>query len=99
MGLGDVYKRQRWGAASASVVTVERWRTLADAAHQRLRSLGYGMGGTIFGDGYDCLLYTSEAGGERSRVDLGGRRILKKKKPTVYQPSAVVMSQQQAGKH
>ena len=26
-----------------------------------------------------CLLYTSDAADERSRVDLGGRRILKKK--------------------
>ncbi len=28
-----------------------------------------------------CLLYTSDAADERSSVDLGGRRILKKKKP------------------
>ena len=27
-----------------------------------------------------CLLYTSDAAGERSRVDLGGRRVIKKKK-------------------
>ena len=26
-----------------------------------------------------CLLYTSDAGDERSSVDLGGRRIIKKK--------------------
>ena len=30
--------------------------------------------------GYSCLLYTSGAAGERSSVDLGGRRIIKKKK-------------------
>ena len=29
-----------------------------------------------------CLLYTSDAADERSSVDLGGRRILKKKKST-----------------
>ena len=29
-----------------------------------------------------CLLYTSDAADERSSVDLGGRRILKKKKNT-----------------
>ena len=28
---------------------------------------------------YSCLLYTSDAADERSSVDLGGRRILKKK--------------------
>ena len=33
----------------------------------------------IAGSFRDCLLYTSDAAGERSSVDLGGRRILKKK--------------------
>ena len=28
---------------------------------------------------YGCLLYTSDAADERSSVDLGGRRIIKKK--------------------
>ena len=31
-------------------------------------------------DVYSCLLYTSDAADERSSVDLGGRRIIKKKK-------------------
>ena len=31
----------------------------------------------------DCLLYTSDAADERSSVDLGGRRIIKKKKKSV----------------
>ena len=30
-----------------------------------------------------CLLYTSDAADERSSVDLGGRRIIKKKKHTI----------------
>ena len=30
-------------------------------------------------DIYACLLYTSDAADERSSVDLGGRRIIKKK--------------------
>ena len=29
---------------------------------------------------WSCLLYTSDAADERSSVDLGGRRIIKKKK-------------------
>ena len=34
---------------------------------------------------YICLLYTSDAADERSSVDLGGRRIIKKKKkPTLW---------------
>ena len=32
------------------------------------------------GEVYLCLLYTSDAADERSSVDLGGRRIIKKKK-------------------
>ena len=31
---------------------------------------------------YICLLYTSDAADERSSVDLGGRRIIKKKNKT-----------------
>ena len=31
-------------------------------------------------EGNTCLLYTSDAADERSSVDLGGRRIIKKKK-------------------
>ena len=31
-----------------------------------------------------CLLYTSDAADERSSVDLGGRRIIKKKKHCRY---------------
>ena len=31
-------------------------------------------------DPHPCLLYTSDAADERSSVDLGGRRIIKKKK-------------------
>ena len=31
-----------------------------------------------------CLLYTSDAADERSSVDLGGRRIIKKKKEIQY---------------
>ena len=35
-----------------------------------------------------CLLYTSDAADERSSVDLGGRRIIKKKKK--YESDVVV---------
>ena len=45
-----------------------------------------GAGGKIAGiineegEKMSCLLYTSDAADERSSVDLGGRRIIKKKK-------------------
>ena len=34
----------------------------------------------LFSRSWICLLYTSDAADERSSVDLGGRRIIKKKK-------------------
>ena len=37
-----------------------------------------GVGGFIH-ELFTCLLYTSDAADERSSVDLGGRRIIKKK--------------------
>ena len=37
----------------------------------------------------DCLLYTSDAADERSSVDLGGRRIIKKKKIQKHQASTM----------
>ena len=41
-------------------------------------------GGLIVCGEYDsCLLYTSDAADERSSVDLGGRRIIKKKKKMI----------------
>ena len=33
----------------------------------------------VYGQADYCLLYTSDAADERSRVDLGGRRVIKKK--------------------
>ena len=41
--------------------------------------------------GYPCLLYTSDAADERSSVDLGGRRIIKKKK-TIKQRVALTVT-------
>ena len=43
--------------------------------------LDLGLGRHVLGEVLvrDCLLYTSDAADERSSVDLGGRRIIKKK--------------------
>mgnify|MGYP003381513695 CR=1 FL=1 len=50
-------------------------RALGDAAQA-----GDGGAGSLTGAGLGlgCLLYTSDAADERSSVDLGGRRIIKK---------------------
>ena len=70
-GLGDVYKRQ-----PESSRAVERHRAgidINDHAHLDLAT-EHNV------HHYFCLLYTSDAADERSSVDLGGRRIIKKKK-------------------
>ena len=70
-GLGDVYKRQvvsrlAMPPQAGSRRSFGRWPESLDWRHQsRLKR---------------CLLYTSAAADERSSVDLGGRRIIKKKK-------------------
>ena len=69
-GLGDVYKRQPIVRDDGSAV-IEHCRQLA----VRLK----GQGIKVHLDVSDCLLYTSDAADERSSVDLGGRRIIKKK--------------------
>ena len=69
-GLGDVYKRQPRARDGHAVHEARKGRR---AARQRLQSEG--SRGTPEG----CLLYTSDAADERSSVDLGGRRIIKKK--------------------
>ena len=53
--------------------------------HADLQRQGYGYAhdyypeGKVYHDVWGCLLYTSDAADERSSVDLGGRRIIKKK--------------------
>ena len=79
-GLGDVYKRQEL-LQLVAVVCVGRRRPFAGAATQ---AVGRHHAPTD-GAGHAarrvraCLLYTSDAADERSSVDLGGRRIIKKK--------------------
>ena len=72
-GLGDVYKRQKEGDEVKSGMkgtnpdAIEAW-TFDPVSQEELLKR--------------CLLYTSDAADERSSVDLGGRRIIKKKKHT-----------------
>ena len=54
---------------------------LDEDLHREVRNRARLGGGQVAGiaERKDCLLYTSDAADERSRVDLGGRRIIKKK--------------------
>ena len=72
-GLGDVYKRQflhrglcRLGIGDSDPALADFTQSLAIQPENSKA----------------CLLYTSDAADERSSVDLGGRRIIKKKKIT-----------------
>ena len=73
-GLGDVYKRQvpRRSRADVSGAEVRNADAFAKPSAGTLD--------TLLADPKGCLLYTSDAADERSSVDLGGRRIIKKKK-------------------
>ena len=70
-GLGDVYKRQRQPCSTPRVET--RWR-LHFVTEGRYAARISSVLST------DCLLYTSDAADDLLCVDLGGRRIIKKKK-------------------
>ena len=72
-GLGDVYKRQGvtrslWGMLLVTLAT--------------LAVLALWLVEPLVVQNLSCLLYTSDAADERSSVDLGGRRIIKKKQST-----------------
>ena len=76
-GLGDVYKRQAF-------------LSFFDAGSAaRGSASGWAIAGSI-GVG-TCLLYTSDAADERSSVDLGGRRIIKKKQKRMSQRSSYLL--------
>ena len=69
-GLGDVYKRQLLTALAPNAPVVS-------GTNAYFTQLNRGRPPVGLLDG--CLLYTSDAADERSSVDLGGRRIIKKK--------------------
>ena len=84
-GLGDVYKRQASGPTSVcqpNTVTLN-----ASAGSSWLWSNGATT------QSITCLLYTSDAADERSSVDLGGRRIIKKKNTTEHRDNRALQKQ------
>ena len=70
-GLGDVYKRQEWEYLTTIFLKLHSYPE-CHQTHKRQWFHPYLI--------LVCLLYTSDAADERSSVDLGGRRIIKKKK-------------------
>ena len=70
-GLGDVYKRQDPELSSIQGLEQENEHSNARKNFESYEVTTISL---------TCLLYTSDAADERSSVDLGGRRIIKKKK-------------------
>ena len=69
-GLGDVYKRQVFPEEFARfLLGSPKVRSAFLKYHRALLNVKF----------WHCLLYTSDAADERPSVDLGGRRIIKKK--------------------
>ena len=66
-GLGDVYKRQPLDQLENAL------QAAVDSGAPQIVTL---QGAAGAGKSRLCLLYTSDAADERSRVDLGGRRII-----------------------
>ena len=80
-GLGDVYKRQflfLLGMLLVETLSSQCYLqyTYNASGHRIKREYAGGCDNP-------CLLYTSDAADERSSVDLGGRRIIKKKKKII----------------
>ena len=74
-GLGDVYKRQ---------VVYISFHVCTDLINPAVADDIQGFHVIINeAQAYSCLLYTSDAADERSSVDLGGRRIINKKKKKI----------------
>ena len=81
-GLGDVYKRQivQVGCIFIEIGLAFVRRRIDQTPHQDWFRPFKPAVVKPFGHIDICLLYTSDAADERSSVDLGGRRIIKKKK-------------------
>ena len=79
-GLGDVYKRQNDDSQLGSVIPHNTY-AVGNYAVTSWYTDGILITDMTRPDNIvNCLLYTSDAADERSSVDLGGRRIIKKKK-------------------
>mgnify|MGYP003379011310 CR=1 FL=1 len=79
IGISDEAQRQL-GRIRTSLEYRSTSDVIADLPAQMLRVQGSVMAASQAGAARDCLFNTSDAADEGSRGDLGGRRILKKKK-------------------
>ena len=80
-GLGDVYKRQTRNCGRPDSMRANSSSSAGVRVAPASRSRDIHRSASV---ARTCLLYTSDAADERSSVDLGGRRIIKKKKTNKY---------------
>ena len=82
VNFNDIWKKDKFSWSPGLVFTTYSITLDAIGAADTIAAASVGAPGqndvfyTIY---YACLLYTSDAADERSSVDLGGRRIIKKK--------------------
>ena len=80
-GLGDVYKRQKQNLDNVLYKIKEKLGNILEKSSVYVtEAWGLEDQPDFLNMALICLLYTSDAADERSSVDLGGRRIIKKKK-------------------
>ncbi|CZS11615.1 hypothetical protein CDFC105_93859 [Clostridioides difficile] len=77
-GLGDVYKRQIYSNLSSNVNNRNCEELVCT-----VKNCKYNKDGSLCTLDNICLLYTSDAADEEDSVDLGGRRVIKKKKRSI----------------
>ena len=87
-GLGDVYKRQVQVRDDGPRVEEDASQARKFRSRIVVRKAGADLPSLEIEPASACLLYTSDAADERSSVDLGGRRIIKKKK-TITTPDRI----------
>ena len=96
-GLGDVYKRQalfRWGWRRF----IRRYLRGVLKKIRVICGIQSAQSAGSLPPHRGCLLYTSDAADERSSVDLGGRRIIKKKNRFKHSSSTQLTEKQQTQK-
>ena len=81
-----VAQRRHWKSEHDVDLISARHAARPDAAHIRRRGDPIGLPARHVA----CLLYTSDAADERSSVDLGGRRIIKKKTEREIDPLVLI---------
>ena len=92
----DVGKAVDKGALRGDVAaTMELLMLTAQPPQALLRA----MYATLTDKYYGCLLYTSDAADERSSVDLGGRRLIKKKKSQKKKNKSTIDTHSSQHKH